>query len=509
MRTADYAFGLAVGLWATLSLLPLAVIAGTGGIWANVTNVDLAQNLTSHLVFQRPGWHWPLLSTPDLFWPRGASIAMTDSNPLVSIVAKLIAGLRGHPANLLGWWLAICWLVQPVAGVYAIRGFGARRWEAAAAAALFAALFPAFLIRAGHINLCGQFTILLALGRASRMTEQQTGSRLRDWLWAYAILLIAMAIHPMLFLMGAAVLAAPVVQAIIEKQPVRWRIAANFLAGVAAIVLLFQLLSGMTGGMDRGFGVYSMNLLSPVWPALSGLFGPTQQTPDATGGQYEGYNYLGAGGLLVIAAGAVALVWSGWPRFGRWRGLAIVLAALTLLALSTEIYAGHLRLLSLGTRRWDSIFGIVRASGRLFWPVGYTLILGSVAILCARLPRPYGIAIVSVAALLQVLDTEPLRASARFYFAGDQPATAHVDFPPGIRLLTVLPVCTHSDAAESIAATARLQAAQAGARLSDVKLSRLPNWFSCERLLTDGLELPIRPGELRFWSSLTQPTACA
>jgi hypothetical protein len=504
MRTASYAIAFAVGIWAALSLLPLAVIAGTGGVWGNVTNVDLAQNLTSHLIFQRPGWHWPLFYTPDIFWPRGASIAMTDSNPLVSLLAKLIAGLRGHPANLLGFWLGVCWLLQPVAGVYAIRGLGVRRWETAAAGALFAVLFPAFLIRAGHINLCGQFTILLALGRAARMTTRGTGSHLGDWLTAFAILLVAMAIHPMLFLMSAAVLAAPVLQAIIERRPERWRIVVNFLAGVAVVVLLFQVSSGVTGGMDRGFGVYSMNLLSPVWPARSGLFGPTLMTPDATGGQYEGYNYLGAGGLVVIAAALVVLWRTGWPRLGQWRGLAIVLAALTLLALSTQVYAGNILILPLGTRKWDSLFGIVRASGRLFWPVGYMLILGSVAIVLARLRRRSGIAIVAAAALLQFLDTEPLRASARFYFEGDRPATAHVDLPHGVQLLTVLPVCTHSDRAESIAASARLEAAQMGARLSDIKLSRLPGWFNCERVLTDGLELPLKAGEVRL---LVEPEA--
>jgi hypothetical protein len=502
-RNTAYATALVIGLLFVFYLLPLPVIAGTGGLWVRPFNVDLAQNLTGHLVFQRPGWHWPLFYSPDLFWPRGASIAMTDSNPLVSLIAKLAAGLLGHPVNLFGVWFAACWLLQPVAAVYAVRSFGARRWEAAVAAAIFAACFPALLFRVGHINLCGHFVLLFGLGQCVRMIRNQAGATTRDWITAYVVLLVAIMIHPTLFLIDAAIFAAVPIQAVFDKR-MRGHTILRFAASVILAYLPFQVLSGMTGGMDRGFGYYSMNLLSPVWPQHSGLFGAQLPTIDATGGQYEGFNYLGAGSLLLIALAGLALWRYRQTNWRRWQGLIVVLAGLTLLALSTQVYAGQRLLLPLGTRQWDSIFGFVRSSGRLFWPVGYALLLGAIAVISDRLLRVGASAVLLAAVILQLVDMAPLVAAARTYFARGGQTVASLPLPAGVGLLTTLPVCTHTDQAQTIAGLMRLDAARAGARLSDVKLSRLPAWFNCERALTDGTELPLREGEVR---ALLEPVA--
>ena len=82
-------------------------------------------------------------------------------------------------------------------------------------------------------------------------------------------------------------------------------------------MVVYELVSGGSGGADIGWGHYSMNLLSPIWPAHSGLFGPNRPDMDATGGQYEGFNYLGAGGWLhqpglsMLTGGLVTLVGLG------------------------------------------------------------------------------------------------------------------------------------------------------------------------------------------------------
>jgi hypothetical protein len=501
-RSIAYGLAAVAGLLAVFLDIPIATIRGDGGLWAGALGPDLAQNLTGHLIFQRPGWHWPVLVSPDLFWPRGESIAMTDSNPLLSLIAKLLAGFTGDPVNLFGWWFAACWLLQPIAAVYAVRGFGATRWPAAIAAAIVALSFPAWLVRVGHVNLCGQFLVLAALGVSARMIRRQAGAASRDWAAAYGVLLVAILVHPYLFIIAAAVLAAPALQALIERRQRRWHIALLFALAVIAAFLPFKVLSGETGGADSGFGLYSMNLLSPVWPQLSGIFGRDLKMIDATGGQNEGFNYLGAGGLLLIAAAGL-LAWRS-PGWRQWRGLGAILVILTLLALSTQVYAGGTLILPLGVHPWDAVFGIVRSSGRLFWPVGYALILGSIAILGAKLSRRALYPLLLVATIAQWIDAGPLRGNAEAYLAGAAPSGASPTLPSGVTLLTTLPVCARDDWAVTTAATLRLQAVREGARLSDIKLSRLPRWFNCERALTDGLELPLAPGELRV---LLEPDA--
>lgn len=507
-RGAAYGLGFVVGLAAVFNLLPLAVIGGWGGVF-QVPPGDLAQNLTGHLAFQAGDWIFPPLLAPDLFWPHGVSIALTDSNPLLSSLAKLVATLRGpgNPAiNLLGGWFAACWLLQPMAAVYALRGFGCRRWEAALATAILSATFPALLFRVGHINLCGHFFGLLALGIAARLLVSGANSA-RDWAVPVALLAAAVFVHPVLYILSAALLGAPALGALLDHGRRGWRPIAFYVAAGIASVALFSVLSGMTGGGDRGFGYYSMNLLSPVWPQRSGLFGADLPVLDDTGGQYEGFNYLGAGVLLLIAAAGIA--WSVSRRKAgcagtKWRALLIVLIVLTVLAVSSEVHAGHTLLFSLGTRSWDIVFGAVRSSGRLFWPVGYALMLGSIAILSWRLPRLWLTPLLAIAVALQLIDIEPMQHAAQDYFATARADATPFAVPNGTRLLTTSPVCVATQPAVEIAAQLRLQAVRLGARLSDIKVSRLPFWFNCESQLSDAAELPLLPGEVRV---LLEPIA--
>ena len=505
-RLAAYAIGLTVGLLAVAALLPRATIAGTGALW-HWPGGDLAQNLAGHLAVQTPGWRWPPLFAPDLAWPHGLSAAMTDSNPLVSLLAKPLARVVGHPVNLLGLWLAACWVLQPVAAVFAVRGFapegtrsgsgpGARGWEAALVAAVLAATYPALLARYMHINLLGHFTLLLALGLALRLTVRPTARR---WLAAGVVLTVAVLTQPYLFVFAAAVLAAPVVQAVVGRQPGALRAGASFLLAAAVPVVLYKGLSGTVGAGDRGFGYFSMNLLSPVWPQRSGLFGAALPIVDGTGGQYEGFNYLGAGGLLlVILAGALQFRHPS-PGWRRWWGLIPVLAGLTLIALTPRAYAGRTLILPLGIKPWDQVFTLVRSSGRAFWPVGYAILLGSVACLSARWRRPWLAAILGAALLLQWLDTAPLRAEARAYYAGANQEPPMVTLPEGAALVSVHPLCLRFGLDALRSDLMRLTALREGARLGNIRASRLPQWFACETDLSDALETPLQPREVRVF----------
>ena len=491
---AAYLLAALIGLAAALAVLPVAAILGGGAGW-DVPQPDQAQSLTGHLAFQADGWRWPLLWTDRLFPPQGVSVALSDSNPLFSLVAKAWVSATGAPpVNLLGAWLALCWVMQPVAAVYAARGLRLGMWPCVAAGAL-AACWPALLVRMGHVNLCGHFLVILAVGLALRPA--------RGWRWwapATALLVMAALVQPYLFQLAGLVLGAAPVQAALERRPGLWRTWAGLLAAGALAVGVLRLLSGPLGGGDKGFVFFSMNLLSPVWPERSGvwaaLFGTALPAADATGGQYEGYNWLGAG-VLLLAAPALA----GWvrrpPEWRPARGLLIVLAGLTLISLSSRVYAGHVLLLDLGVKPWEDIFGTFRSPGRAFWPVGYALMLAAVAGV-ARLPWRVAAGLLAMAAALQVADTGPLRAGARAVWAAGTGIPV-MPVPAGATLFGVAPYpgCTREAEVRSEEALILLHAVQGGARVREIGLGRPPAWFNCEKVLAERLEEPLRPGEAR------------
>ena len=446
------AYGLAmmVGALAVTNLMPLAAILGNGGMWISPSN-DVADALAAHLAFQADGWHLPPLLTTQLMWPRGVSIALADGNPLVTLLAKLLAMLRGAPANLLGVWLAACWLLQPIAAVYALREFGCRSPVAVLAGAIFSVVCPALLFRLGHVSLCGHFLLLMALGQAARLMTTASPTAWRNWISPCCLLTVAILVHPYLFVYAAAVLTAPVVQAVLDRAPRVWVASAGFLAAAIAPVALFRLFSGGFGGSGGSYGFYSMNLLSPFWPQVSGLFGADLPVIDATGGQYEGFNYLGAGALLLVLAAACAVARSGSLAWRPWLGLILVLGGLTAHAITQRVFAGHVELLYLGWRPWNLVFGVVQSSGRAFWIVGYALVLGSLAILaCRTSPAWLGI-VLAAAVVLQLIDTTPLRHAAQAVFAGTERQSPIETMPEGATLLTTLPACLKAGPAQSLA----------------------------------------------------------
>jgi hypothetical protein len=132
-----------------------------------------------------------------------------------------------------------------------------------------------------------------------------------------------------------------------------------------------------------------MNVLGPILPQASTLSGQTfrdgvfSQTVDPTGGQFiEGFNYLGAGGLILLA---LALYWARRRTFGqtrlpagfwrRWGPLAAGLLLLTLAAIGPKPYVYTWRgpELPVPTGRLGAIFGEFRSHGRFFWTVSYAI----------------------------------------------------------------------------------------------------------------------------------------
>jgi hypothetical protein len=500
-RRADVllaAAALFVGAVAVWLVLPLSAILGSGPGW-HVPNPDQAQALTGHLAFQADRWRWPLLDTDRLFWPHSISIALIDSNPLLSLAAKVWARAAGAmPRNWFGGFMAACWLLQPVAAVYAARGLHVGRC-ASLVAGVLAAAWPALLVRQGHLNLCAHFLLLFALGLAVRRIESR-GS----WAAPMALLIVSILTHPYLFQLCAAILAAIPLQAALRRRDF-WRrdVAMYLLSGVLAVGI-FTMLGGPASGGDKGFVFFSMNLLSPIWPQRSGLFGAGLPMIDATGGQYEGFNWLGAGVMLLLLAAIIsALRRRTWPRPAS--ALAAILGGLAVFSLSSRIYAGHVLVLDLGAKPWEDIFGSFRAPGRAFWPVGYALMLGGVAA-TERLPRRLAFPLLSVAAALQIADIRPLLEGAHYVWAHGEPIAVPA-IPAGTTLFTVAPFpgCAPEASTKERGPIMLLDAVRMGARTGDVGLGRAPKWFGCERWLSDALELPLQPGETRaYFGAATQ-----
>jgi len=143
-------------------------------------------------------------------------------------------------------------------------------------------------------------------------------------------------------------------------------------------------------------------------------------------GQYEGYNYLGAGVLFLLVVGIVVRLRQD-PRFFRRHGtLFAMLAFASLYAVSNRVYLGHRHVLEWTVPRvleWP--LGTFRASGRLFWPVGYALVVFAVLTCVRRLPARVAGCTLALALALQWVDLQPVFGLVRH--ALERPARRLID----------------------------------------------------------------------------------
>jgi hypothetical protein len=285
----------------------------------------------------------------------------------------------------------------------------------------------------------------------------------------------------------------------------------NLVLSILLVAGLFILLSGRPGSGGPGFGLYSMDLLGPVWPQRSGMFGADLPMLNATGFQHEGFNYLGAGILaLLLMAAAAALTRPGRQTIqAHWRdyaGLAAVMAGMTALAVTPHVTAGGHVVLPAGTELIGRLFSVVRASGRAFWVVGYALMLGAIGFLAFRLKPPSFAAAMAAALALQWADTGPLRHAAVVYLAGEGQIAPALKIPAGTTLYRTVPVC---DPGSVIADQYRLLALRQGARLADARLAHDPSDSVCAALKAEGMATPMAPAETRLFLPSVQSTVRA
>ncbi|MFT8676195.1 MAG: DUF6311 domain-containing protein [Acetobacter sp.] len=368
-RGIIYSIGFLIGLFFASVIIPLRIVLNIGGNDFAIAS-DAIQHIVAERYFIHSPWGWPLLTAPDISPPHGTNIAMMDAIPLWAIILKLFHHVLPADFHGIYAWVYLCYVLQPIFAIYALRSFGERHILPAVAIALLAIASPVWLFRLPHAALCSHFLLFWALA-----IYAQTLS-MAKYLWAryLTILIISLLIHPYLFMMVAAILCAGPLTLAIKKTPA-WRASSLQLSAVLGVVFLLLTVLGYrhNGGAGLFFGHFAMNGLAPFYPFQSGLLRGFN-TPFANDGEsFEGYSYMGAGILI----GMIIAFWKGGYFFiSRYCGLVLLCLMLFLFSLSTNIYIGNIHILLMDSP--PAFFEQFRSSARFFWPVYYTLMIFTV-----------------------------------------------------------------------------------------------------------------------------------
>jgi hypothetical protein len=346
-----------------------------------LANGDPAASYIGWLFFRHEPWSWPLGVVHNLGMEQSSSIVYSDSIPLLAIVFKLLRAWLPSTFQYDGPWLCACYAFQGYFACRLLALFTDRRSVLIAGVLLFV-LSPIMLFRAQpHLAMTAHWIIVAGLYLYYAAPEKK---RLLQW---FLLLWLAPLVHAYLMFMVYAIWGAYLLRyGVLER---RWSIRQLTMCLVLSIAgsLAMMWAAGYFLEMDvssRGFGYYSLNLLAPWLPIGAGPFLLHAPAP-ATTGQYEGFNYLGMG----VSLGLVATAWrtARWPSQPASKMLAgwcakpdfpLILSclALTLLAISNEVtWGSHVLFTVPLPAKVAAALNIFRASGRLFWPAYYLLIL--------------------------------------------------------------------------------------------------------------------------------------
>lgn len=382
-----------LGLALIWYLLGWEGIHGTSDYWSTTHN-DSVHSIAGLQYYMSEGWGWPLLHIDSYGYPSGTNVIITDSIPLLAVAAKAFRAVLPVGFHYFGYWMALCFVMQAVTVVWLLVVLGWRSYAAALVGATMALLQTALLTRFFHVALLAQFLIVMAFIVGVRITQANNPGR-RLW-WFAVLLLVSFFVHLYLFAMVAVVATAFVAQ-FGYRDRLHWSAVWGWVIGVASGSAVLVVVSGALDAAlstAGGFGIYSMNVMALV-----------AKEPDATGGQYEGFSYLGFG---VIALIAVNIYWSR-PMIKRalstYRLPTLAVVLMAVYALSNRVWLGESSLVSLpdlGPMDW--IADRFRASGRFVWPLVYVLVVGAIFLTVRRFRSGTATALLLGALALQTID---------------------------------------------------------------------------------------------------------
>ncbi|WP_210356949.1 DUF6311 domain-containing protein [Sphingomonas beigongshangi] len=372
-------------------------------------NGENALGLHAYLHDATAAWS---LRTSLLNAPEGVPLLFTDSNPLIGLVTRPFSPLLPRDAQFVGPWFLLCLVLQAAFAAALLRRHAPDRLALWAGTVLLC-LLPTLFNRIIHANLFAHWLILAALWL--HLEPRQGHAR-----WWLPLLAVTALVHSYLLVMIGALWACATASRIAGTHGPPRRSA---ISGAAAALVLVAALAWWLGAGGRyalagNYGAFAMPLdalVNPGNPSFSTLLPATLQRE---GRGFEGFQYLGAGLLALLLIAAVVAVVRPRPAAERimhrrllW--LVPAFAALTLLAISNyPDIAGHrLPRIALPAILAPAL-DMVRASGRLFWPVAYALVLLAV-VAAYRLGRDRAGLVLMALIALQIADLSGMATALR------------------------------------------------------------------------------------------------
>lgn len=267
--------------------------------WIFYQWLDVAQHYTGWLAFLHSPWQFPLLLTDKLTYPENISIFWTDSNPLFSIIFKILAPVYNY-ANIqfIGLYSFISLILSSVFASQIVRYFN-KNVFIIILGTIFLVYKPTVLHRlVVHANLSSQFFIYACI--AYILYNYKLDNFKKDFIICILLFALAVSIHFYYVPIVLSFMFLYLLYKVIYFKKIKYilpLIVSSFI--VVMEMYIFGVFVNFESSKGAGVGFFSFNL-NGFWNPLMGWSALIKGLPIFYDGQTDGFAYLGLGFFFLL-----------------------------------------------------------------------------------------------------------------------------------------------------------------------------------------------------------------
>ena len=372
-------------LYAFLALVLTAYVLGINNLSFVNTNWLAARDVTTDLIswkfFKNDIWRFPLGSNPNYGLDVASGIAFSGSIPIMALIFKLFANVLPDNFHYFGLWIFICFFLQSYFAFIIIYNKTESLYFSIVGS-LFFLLSPILINRMGlHLSLSAHWLILMSF-----YIETKKNLSNKSIYWA-ALISLSSLIHFYFTVMLLGIFFLFLLGNI--KKNISYKKSFKQIFLILSSLTFTMFVVGyfnvpFTDALAYGYGNYALDISSIFSQSSSSVNGKIDWSfliPNTKTLGQESFAYLGLGGIFLLIFLIIIFIsnYNIFIKDEKFLSYFLIILIFSIIAISNQI---HL----FGSLIWSFelpkvIYGplsIVRASGRLFWPIYYLIFLGSI-----------------------------------------------------------------------------------------------------------------------------------
>ena len=378
---------------------------------------DWATHYLGWFFYRNEPWSFPIGVMHHYNYPVGTTVGFTDSIPILAVFFKLFSFILPENFQYFGWWLFSCYILLAWYSIVLLDRLKIRR-ELQLICLIFIVFNPVIVYRAMHPALCTHWLIIASLCMYLKNTEQKNYSK--TLIKQHFLFLLSAMITPYMTVMIFVFWIALIIRLFwIDKKLSFIGLVAHTLLPMLSLLIMWYVLgffifqNSTNLGIGGGYGLYSLNLNSFFNSQGYSTFSITLKTVSPQ--QYEGFMYLGLGGIIIVLWAIAIFVYrilstKNKTQFIRKKTyllpLLVLCIALCLFGMSPVISFNEHILFRVPLPEFILKIGeMFRASARFVW-VGYYLlwIFAFYIIISSSVPKKLQQVILGILLVIQVYD---------------------------------------------------------------------------------------------------------